>query len=86
MTLIIVFEKKQKLLINLAHILFLVYLLPILINEKAYTTVLAFKDGSFEHILRGQKWPFGFDSIFSQVLIEFTLLSLFVLFVNKKID
>ena len=71
---IIVFEKKK---IHLP-VIFLVYLLPINIDENAYTAFLAFEKGSFEHILRGQILPSGFNSVFSQVSFEFILLSLFV--------
>ena len=51
---IFVFE-NAKVLLNLAHFLFFV-LLPILINERSLTTLLALEEGSVEHNLRGKIW------------------------------
>ena len=49
-----VFEKTTKVLTNFAFYFF-VYFLPILINEKAYTTSLVFEKDSFKQIL-GRKY------------------------------
>ena len=69
------FGKKTKVLINFARFLFLVYLLSVLIKEKVYATFLGFAECSIEHILRGQVWLYGFDSNFSQVSINFFVVS-----------
>ena len=61
-----VFENKTKLFKILPFFSFLARLLPVLVHEKAYTTILAFDGGSIEQILRGPIWLYGFDSVFSQ--------------------
>ena len=67
---VLVFEKSKVPLI-FALFLFSVLLLPIPINERSQTTFMAFVEGSIEHILRGKIWLYGFDSVFSQVLIDY---------------
>ena len=49
---LIVFEKKCYLILFSLSF----YLLPILFNEKADTTIMLFTEGSIKHILRGQIW------------------------------
>ena len=70
------FQKLKKLFFILPFSLFYVYLIPILINERPHTTLLAFEEGSIEYILRGKILLYGFDSIFSQVSIEFLFVSI----------
>ena len=53
---------------------FFVYVLPIPINERSYTTILALEEGSFKHNLRGKMWLYVFDNVFSQYLIGFLFI------------
>ena len=53
---IIVFEKQKGILNFAVFFLFFVYLLPFHINERPQTTLLAFEQGSIEHILRRKIW------------------------------
>ena len=48
--------------------------LPCLINERSHTTLLAFEEGKTEHMFRGRKWLYGFDSVFSQVSVVILIL------------
>ena len=73
--------KKNYLI--LLFILSFVVLLPILIHESLHTTLLAFNEGSAEQILREKICLYGFDSFFSQVLIEFLfVVSIYCSFCN----
>ena len=77
---IIVFE-KYKVLIILAF--FVVYLLPIFINERSHILLLTFKEGSIENPLRGKIWRYGFDSVLSLVLVEFLFVFSICSFCNR---
>ena len=82
----IVFE-KCKIIHNFALFsLFLSHLIPIFINERLHTTILASEEGSNEHELREKIWLYGFDSVFSQVLVEFLFFVSFrILFLTAKL-
>ena len=73
---------KTKVLNIFSLFLFLIYLLPIVINEKVYTTFLAFEEGS--NIFWGQLLLYGFHSVISQVLIEFFFVCVFFCNLIKK--
>ena len=61
---VILFRKKIKSYLLLP---FFVYLLPILINERPYTTLSVSEECAIKHILRAKIWLYGFDSVFWQV-------------------
>ena len=77
--------RKKKFKLILPFSCFLFYLLPILTNETPLYHKLVFAEGSIEHIFGGQKWLFGCDSVFSQVSIEYFVVTICCSFCNKKI-
>ena len=68
---ITVSEKYKFHLILLSFSFYCLLVFAILIDEKLHCKLLAFEEGSIEHFSWGRIWLHGFDSVFSQVLIEF---------------
>ena len=77
------FRKKQVLLILLSFFSFLSSC-HLFFNERLHSLLLAFAEGSLNHIYGEKIWLYGFDSVFSQVLTEFLfVVSIFCSFCNR---
>ena len=74
---IILFRKKNKIIIYFCPFLFFVYFLNSLTNKWPNTSLLVFEEGANEYILRVEIWLDGFDSVFWQISIEFLFVVLF---------
>ena len=61
-------------LLILLIFLFFFYFLPILIEESWHSKIFVFKKNSIEQLLKGKICLYGFDSVFSQVLIELSFV------------
>ena len=70
--------EKHRSISSFLRFFVFVNFLSCLINEWSHTTLLAFKEGATEHILRVRKRFYGFDSVFSKVSFEFCLLFFFL--------
>ena len=65
------FQKKKQVLYNFAFFSFLSNCCFFFTNKLPHNTLLVFDEGALEHILRAKVWPYGFQSIFCQVSIDF---------------
>ena len=74
------FPKKNQKYYLLLPFFFFVYLLPSFINKRPHNTLLVSEEGAIKHTLRAKFWPYGFDSVFWQVLIEFLFVVFFLFF------
>ena len=68
------FEKKIKVLLIFASCIHFVYLLPSFINKRSHNTLLGVAENAIEHILKAIVWLYGFESVFCQVLFEFSFV------------
>ena len=78
---IIFFRKKNKYYLIAFFFLF-AFLVPSFINERSYNTLSVFEKGAVEHILRAKGWLYGFEKVFWQVLYDFFVCCLFVVFLT----
>ena len=76
------FEKKLKCYLPLHLFSIFDYLLPSFINEMSHKTLSMVAESAIEHILTAIVWIYGFESVFSQILIDFFVCCLYVLFVT----
>ena len=80
---LVLFRKKIKRITYFWPFFYFVYLLPRLINEKPPTTLSVSGEGAIEHFFGAKIWLYGFDSVFWQVLIDFSFV-VFLLFISAK--
>ena len=74
---------EKKVLLYFAFFSFSVYLLASHNKESSQTTILVFKKGAIELILRSKVWFYGFNSFLWQLLLDFLFVVYLLFFFDR---